>query len=208
LAAFPVVLVEENIHAAVQDLLQCHGLGGLRPNTVLLGWSPNIGKHGVVDEILRTTRQMQRSIVVVACKQTSENTRVREGAINIWWNSDANGALMLLLGFLLKKNPAWRNCALRIIRPIPAKGDLHHVAEAMQNMLTESRIVADLAIIPTDDPLESVRKVMEPSAVLLAGFDPAAKENPEFNAAAWQRMVDLPGDVLLVYSAGDVSLQA
>jgi hypothetical protein len=37
--AFPVVIVEEDLHAAVKALLQSHGIGGMRSNTVLLGWS-------------------------------------------------------------------------------------------------------------------------------------------------------------------------
>ena len=37
LDAFPVVAVDESVPAAVRGLLQCHGIGGLRPNLLLLG---------------------------------------------------------------------------------------------------------------------------------------------------------------------------
>ncbi len=210
LSAFPVVVVDENIHAAVQGLLQCHGLGGLRPNTLLLGWSRDPEKSGVFSDILSLARRMGRSIVVVANKQQNKEARtpVPEGAINIWWSKEGNGALMLLLAYLLKRNPEWRTRPIRILRPVPPKADVHNVASEMQEMLALARIEADLVVMPAESHIEAIRKAMLPSAVLFAGFEP-----PDDDAdGAWmpflQQTVDLPGDVLLVYNAGDVSLQA
>ncbi len=206
--AFPVVVVEDTVHTAVQSLLQCHGIGGLRPNTVLLGWSQDPEKSEVFVDILKTCKRMRRSIVIVACKQEAEENRIREGAINLWWTTDNNGALMLLLAFLLKKNPEWRDRSLRILRPIPAKADVHNVAREMQEMLGTARIEADLLIVPTETPLETVRKAMQPSAVLFAGFEPSDEDPAGFLLPRLQQTVDLPGDVILVYNSGDASLQA
>ncbi len=208
LPAFPVVMVDKNIHNALQALLQCHGIGGLRPNTVLLGWSEDPRNSVVFSEILQTTMRMRRNIVIVACKQKSENPPVRDGAINIWWTTDANGALLLLLAFLLKKNQEWQACPLRIIRTLPDKADVHNVAKEMQEMLSESRIEADLLIVPTAKPIETLRERMIPSAVLLAGFEPVEEDAARHLTPYLQETVDLPGDILLVYNAGDVSLQA
>ncbi len=41
LQAFASVVVEPNLVDGVKSLLQCCGLGGIRPNTVLLGWAEN-----------------------------------------------------------------------------------------------------------------------------------------------------------------------
>ena len=38
LQAFPVVTCNELLSDGIEALIQCHGIGGLRPNTVLLGW--------------------------------------------------------------------------------------------------------------------------------------------------------------------------
>jgi len=208
LLAFPVVIVEETIHTAIQAILQCHGIGGLRPNTVLVGWSEDPSQTGIFSSILKTSKRMNRNIVIAACGRALERATPRDGAITVWWNSDANGPLMLLLAFLLKKHPIWHNCPLRILRPIPDKADVHNVAQQMQTLLTESRIEADLTVVPTDDALESVRTLMEPSAVLFAGFDPDDMEPESRLTSTTRKIAALPGDVLLVYSAGNVSLQA
>ncbi|MGD9782965.1 MAG: amino acid permease, partial [Kiritimatiellia bacterium] len=210
LDAFPVVVVDENVHAAVQGLLQCHGLGGLRPNTLLLGWSRDPEKTETFTGILALAKRMGRSIVVVANKQTDKEARtaIPEGAINVWWTHERNGALMLLLAHQLKRNSEWRNRPIRVLRPIPPKADVHNVAREMQDMLALARIEADLVVMPAESPLEAIRKAMAPSAALIAGFDPPAEDPGGAWHAFLQQTVDLPGDVLLVYNAGDVSLQA
>lgn len=210
LDAFPVVVVDENIHAAVQGLLQCHGLGGLRPNTLLLGWSQDPEKTGVFADILNLAMRMGRSIVVVANKQKDKETRTRvaEGAINIWWAKESSGALMLLLAFLLKRNPEWRSRPIRILRPVPPKADVHNVAKEMQDMLALARIEADLVVMPAESHIEAIREAMQPSAVLFAGFEPPDADSDGALIPFLQQTIDLPGDVLLVYNAGDVSLQA
>jgi amino acid transporter len=210
LDAFPVVVVDENIHAAVQGLLQCHGLGGLRPNTLLLGWSKDPEKTGVFADLLSLAKRMGRSIVVVANKQKDSelSTADPEGAINVWWSNDANGALMLLLAYLLKRNPEWRTRPIRILRPVPPKADIHNVAKEMQELLALARIEADLVVMPAESPIEAIREAMLPSAALFAGFDPPDHDANGTLIPLLQKTVDLPGDVLLVYNAGDVSLQA
>ncbi len=210
LDAFPAVVVDDHVQAAVQALLQCHGLGGLRPNTLLLGWSQDPEKTGVFASILGIAKRMRRSIVVVANKQKDKEARtvVPDGAINLWWSKESNGALMLLLAYLLKKNPAWRNRPIRILRPVPPKADIHNVAREMQDLLAGARIEADLVVMPAESPLEAIRKAMQPSAVLFAGFEPPDEDPAGALIPFLQQTVDLPGDVLLVYNAGDVSLQA
>lgn len=210
LGAFPVVVVDENIHAAVQGLLQCHGLGGLRPNTLLLGWSEDPEKTGLFTGILSLAKRMGRSIIVVASKHKDKEAHapIPEGAINIWWTNERNGALLLLLAYLLKRNPEWRNRPIRILHPVPPKADIHNVAREMQEMLAVARIEADLVIMPAESPLNAIREAMAPSAVLFAGFDPPNEDPDGILIPFLQQTIDLPGDILLVYNAGDVSLQA
>ena len=209
IAAFPVVIVEENIHAAIKALLQCHGIGGVRPNTVMLGWSEDADNLEVFSETLNITKKMKRSLVIVACEQEQERTFLPGGIINVWWNSPRNGALMLLLAYLLTRNSEWRDHTLRIIRPVALKANIQGILEEMQEMLSQARIKAELAVLPTETPLEEVRRLLKPSDILFAGFEPPDDESTCCSILPQlQPIVDLPADVILVYNAGDVSLIA
>ncbi len=209
LPAFPVVIVEEDMHAAVKALLQCHGLGGLTPNTVLLGWSADPEKTAVFYETIQTVKEMKRSLIVVAAdEQKEEKSYLPEGAINLWWKSTQHGHLMLVLAFMLKKNSEWHDHPIRIIRPVAPKADIENIEKEMREMLNLARIEAELLIVRTESPLETVRVNMQPSAVLFAELEPDDDETEAGLLAELQRLVNLPGDIILVYNAGDVAIDA
>ncbi|MFV0422507.1 amino acid permease [Oleidesulfovibrio sp.] len=206
--AFPVVMVEDNMHAAVKALLQCHGIGGMSPNTVMLGWSSDPDKTGVFRETLAIAKRMKRNLVIVSCGEECTLHEAPAGAINLWWSPPESGDLMMLLAYLLQTNNEWADKPLRILRPVALKADVNNITKDMQLMLASARIKAELVIIPTDAPLHAVRDNMGESAVLFAGFNPADDNPMACVKEQLQHIVDLPCNVILVYDAGDVSLLA
>ncbi|MCJ8501850.1 amino acid permease [Desulfatitalea alkaliphila] len=209
LAAFPVAIVDESFTEALKALLQCHGIGGLRPNTLLLGWSDDPEKARSISEALGMARALRRSCLLVHSRREAQQWDLPRGAINIWWTDAVNGPMMLLLGFLLKENREWRDCPLRILRPVAPKADVGNVAAEMREVLSLARIEGEVVVLPTEDPLQAVHQHMGSSAVLFAGFAPVPDENPAcVLLSGLQETMDLPGDVILVHNAGDVSLDA
>ena len=118
-----MVVVEENLTEGVKALLQCHGIGGARPNTLLLGWSEDPKKLSAFTDTLRLAKQFRRSVLVVGCDEDDERWLPPRGTINIWWGTSRQAGLKLLLAYLLKQNSEWRNHSLRVLRPIPLKAD-------------------------------------------------------------------------------------
>ena len=208
LDAFPAVVVDDNFADGLKALIQCHGIGGLRPNTVLIGWSNDTSKSDTISMILNIAQKMKRSVLVVRCQQEQEKWTHQKGAINIWWNDSTSGPMMLLLGFLLRENREWRDCTLRILRTVPLKADLKNIQAEMQEILSIARIHADIVVIPTDTPLEAIRREMQPSAVLFVGIEPMDYNKACTLISSKYDVVNLPGDVILVCNAGDVSLLA
>jgi len=208
LPAFPVVVVDESFADGLKALLQTHGIGGVRPNTLLLGWSNDPEKNRTFSTILSLAKKMEYSCLILHSQNKEETWNPPSGAINIWWTDASNGPMMLLLGYLLKRNRAWRDCPLRILRPVKPKADMENVKREMQEMLTKGRIEADILVLPTEEPLEAVRNTMTPSAVLFAGFEPADEDPGGVLLTFMKEIVDLPGDVIMTYNAGDISLEA
>ncbi|HAH46359.1 MAG TPA: amino acid permease, partial [Planctomycetaceae bacterium] len=65
LLAFPAVVVSEYLSDGVEALVQCHGIGGLRPNTVLLGWPNNPQKSESFGSTVRLVSRLGRSIIAL-----------------------------------------------------------------------------------------------------------------------------------------------
>ncbi|MEA2077483.1 MAG: amino acid permease [Candidatus Marinimicrobia bacterium] len=207
LPAFPVVVVDESFTAGLKALLQVHGIGGLKPNTLLMGWTHDPDNIGVFSMILDLAKHMHRSVLVVRSEQEQNNWTVPKGAINIWWNDSTNSPLSLLAGFLLQQNREWRSKPLRILRTVAPKADVNNLKNEISEMLTLSRIEAEVVVLPCEDPLEAVRDNMQLSSVLFTGFIPeneTAKIKVQMEKL--QRIMTLPGEIVLVYNAGDASL--
>jgi hypothetical protein len=117
--AFPAVVVDDELLDGLKSLLLCHGIGGVRPNTVLLGWSSNTAEPERFANILRLCERLRRNIVVVKSEVEAEDWEVPPGEIHIWWHGRRNGPLMLLLAHLLTQNDEFRRRKTRLIHVIP-----------------------------------------------------------------------------------------
>ncbi|MDD3965803.1 MAG: amino acid permease [Candidatus Neomarinimicrobiota bacterium] len=206
LPAFPVVLVDDNFSEGLKSLLQAHGIGGLKPNMLLLGWTRDTDRSGNFPLILDLAKKMKRSLLVVRNLREDTGWSADPGDINIWWNDALHSSLSLMMAFLLKQNQEWRDKTLRIIRPVAEKADVENIRFEMEEMLKSARMDAELCIIPAADPLQALQENLGESAILFIGFDP--ESDPEASAAQMAELrsyMELESDIVLVYNAGDVS---
>jgi len=92
------------------------------------------------------------------------------------------------------------------------KADIENIEKEMQELLALARIEAELFIVPTETPLHAVRQRMQPSALLLRGFEPIDDETEDETGqdlvSDLERTLELPGDIIFVYNAGEVSIEA
>ena len=78
----------------------------------------------------------------------------------------------------------------------------------MRTMLVNARIEADLTVVATDNTLSTMQNLLNPTAVLFAGFEPPDETANTTTLAALEPIANLPCDVLFVHSAGDASVEA
>ncbi len=223
LEAFPVVTCNEFLSDGIESLIQCHGIGGLRPNTVLLGWPRDDSKAESFGASLRVIARMKRSILAarfLAYRDTEDEAmddftnvdghwQVPRGTIDVWWRGKDNGALMLLLAHLLHCNGEWRNNKIRMLRIVDneqARPDVEaHIAE----LGAAARISIQPEVIVSREPTEVViqRASAGASLVFFGIQTPQAGQELEL----YRRMELIAGDlprVLFVASAGGMALES
>jgi len=82
------------------------------------------------------------------------------------------------------------------------------MAQELRDLLDTARIEADVDVFMTNDPLWEIAKQTGGSAVLFADFTPPEEgEETEFMDSI-ASLMQIPIDVILVYNAGGVSLEA
>ena len=80
LDAFPAVVVAPFLSDGVESLVQCQGIGALRPNTVLLGWPTDKERAESFAAMLRTVAVLGVSLVAARFKdEPTTRGRLRRG---------------------------------------------------------------------------------------------------------------------------------
>jgi len=208
LEAFPVVVIEEDLIAGLKAILQCYGIGGVRPNTVLVGWTEDPEHLERMGRVLRLLRDFRRSIVVVKYDELQERWVAPTGTIDVWWHDRVNGALMLLLAHMLVQNTEFRQHRIRVLNVVAGESAVNGVHSHLTQLLEQARIEADVEVIVSDDIVAEMRKRSRKAAIVFMGFDPPEAGSAEIFASNYYRVMEHLDAVILVHSAGDVDLSA
>lgn len=221
LQAFPAVVVSQYLSDGVEALVQCHGIGDLRPNTVLLGWPNDPQKAESFGATVRLVSRLGRSIVALRFLEYRDDSDPSEesavdhdawvtpsGTIDVWWRGKKNGSLMLLLGHLLHQNPEWRTKRIRVLRAVPNEAAREDVTRHVQQLSVSARISTDAMVVVTDDAAAAIQAYSADAAIVIFGFESPGEGN---EAEFFERMEQFAGRlprVLFVESAGGMELDS
>merc|ERR1719228_1928589 len=149
---FPEVVVGESISDCICHMIQTSGLGGMKPNTVILGW-PNSwrkreddGTKVFVDTIRNAASGKMALLVPKGIQRYPDTGDTVKGVIDIWWIVH-DGGLLMLLPFLLKQHRTWRKCRLRIFTVAQVEDNSIQMKKDLKQFLYQLRIDADVEVI-------------------------------------------------------------
>uniref|UniRef100_A0A8D3EG19 Solute carrier family 12 member 7b n=1 Tax=Scophthalmus maximus TaxID=52904 RepID=A0A8D3EG19_SCOMX len=115
------VVISSNLRDGVSHLIQSAGLGGMKHNTVLMAW-PGTWKQSndpqswkCFIETVRETTAAHHALLVAKNVDSfpTNQDRLGEGTIDVWWVVH-DGGMLMLLPFLLRQHKVWRKCKMRI----------------------------------------------------------------------------------------------
>ena len=208
LDAFPNIVAAPNLGDGIEYLVQCSGLGALRPNTLLIGWPGDVEKAAPLVSTLRTVQKLSRNVVIARLEPTETPKEAPEGTIDVWWRGRKNGELMLLFAHLLKQNPAWRSRTIRLMRVVSSEEAKTDVLKHLNELAAESRIEIEAEVFVSDHPHHVIGKQSKDSAVTILGFElPEAGKEDKFFVQI-ERLIERLPRTLLVSSIGNVKLES
>ncbi|KFD56445.1 hypothetical protein M514_02549 [Trichuris suis] len=156
---FVQVVVAEHLSQNVSTLIQSVGIGGLRPNTIMVGW-PYSWKDSIhqadphywnfLDAIHRAaTADMCLLVPKGLLDFPDSNDRVH-GTIDVWWIIH-DGGLLLLLPFLLHQHKVWRQCKLRVFTVAQMHDNSVKMKQDLENWVYQLRIDATVDVVEFAD---------------------------------------------------------
>merc|ERR1719433_1580472 len=153
---FPEVVVGDNISDCICHMVQTCGLGGMKPNTVILGCPNSWRKREddstkvFVDTIRNAGAGKMALLVPKGIQRFPDTGDTVKGYIDIWWIVH-DGGLLMLLPFLLKQHRTWKNCKLRIFSVAQPEDNSVQMRKDLKTFLYHLRIEADVDVIEMHD---------------------------------------------------------
>ncbi|XP_049692513.2 solute carrier family 12 member 4 isoform X3 [Helicoverpa armigera] len=155
---FVDVLVSPDIAEGLSHLVQTTGLGGLKPNTVIVGWpygwrqaerSAPRWQH-----FLHTVRAVAAArmamLVPKGINFFPDSTEKVSGNIDIWWIVH-DGGMLMLLPFLLKQHRTWKNCKMRIFTVAQMEDNSIQMKKDLKMFLYQLRLEAEVEVVEMTD---------------------------------------------------------
>ena len=144
--------IEGEIRDGILSVSDNHGIGRLRSNTVVFGWSEQNSDQKKVEQLklLRDLDQSGKNILVFALESVEPVHEVtgKFSKIDIWWQGKQNnGDLMLLCAYLLKLNPEWGKAEITVRSVVRDQAQKEQFETEISALLPAARIEAHLEIL-------------------------------------------------------------
>ena len=178
LELMPRIHVADDIWSGITETIRYYGFGPVAPNTVLFGL-PEPEHLTELAGAIRTASAEKRNVLLVK----SAEPALPDGHLDIWWRGGGdNGALMLSLAVLLRRDGTWSRLTPRVNMLIHNRTS----AEAEQQLsefLVRARITSKTRILDTEaQPFTQVlSKASSDAGLSLIGL--RAPQNDETDAA-------------------------
>uniref|UniRef100_A0A673CBM0 Solute carrier family 12 member 7-like n=1 Tax=Sphaeramia orbicularis TaxID=375764 RepID=A0A673CBM0_9TELE len=154
---FSHVVVSSNLRDGFSLLVQSAGLGGMKHNAVLMAWPAwkqardSSTKRNFIETVRETTSAHQALLVAKNIDRFPSNQdRLKEGNIDVWWIVH-DGGLLMLLPFLLRQHKVWRKCRMRIFTVAQMDDNSIQMKKDLQMFLYHLRIDAVVEVVEMHD---------------------------------------------------------
>lgn len=152
---FADVVVSPSVSNGLSHLIQSTGLGGLKQNTVIMGWPFGWKQcpaswRVFLDSVRNIAANKNALIIPKGIDQFPEITGKVSGKIDVWWIVH-DGGLLMLLPFLLKQHRVWKNCKLRIFTIAQLEDNSIQMKKDLSTFLYHLRIQAEIEVVEMVD---------------------------------------------------------
>ncbi len=201
------VLSHGSYYDGICQMMKSHGLGSLRPNTILLTYSDRGDEtlSGLI-QMFDTANAYERNILLYfevekfSISDLSEKSPEKK-TIDVWWNPDHRDDFELLVGFILslRTSPIWSDRVVNVQTVAPDKKAKKHIEKYFRELFKNIRVRFKIKI-HIDSDLSLVRCVRkysdEPDLIFFPLMSISQFESTEgFESYLEEVIEELPSDI-------------
>ncbi|XP_060887681.1 solute carrier family 12 member 6-like isoform X1 [Labrus mixtus] len=151
---FVQCIVAQKPREGISHMIQSSGLGGMKPNTVVMGWphawrqseDPQAWKTFINTVRVTTAAHLALLVPKNISLFPSNSEPCTEGYIDVWWIVH-DGGMLMLLPFLLRQHKVWRKCGMRIFTVAQMEDNSIQMKKDLATFLYHLRIEADVEVV-------------------------------------------------------------
>lgn len=148
LEAFCEINVVGSLEEGIYNVAKSHGIGGLKTNTVIFGWSDDAEANRRQLKIIRRLSYVGTNIVLVRFNDHEAWKQPSQQYIDIWWSGmENNGDLMMILAYMLSLNPSWKNASIRVRSVVDTEKEREALKAGIEQSLDKAHIPASVNIV-------------------------------------------------------------
>lgn len=151
-------IVAQKPRDGISHMIQSSGLGGMKPNTVVMGWphawrqseDPQSWKTFINTVRVTTAAHLALMVPKNISLFPSNSEPCTEGYIDVWWIVH-DGGMLMLLPFLLRQHKVWRKCGMRIFTVAQMEDNSIQMKKDLATFLYHLRIEAEVEVVEMHD---------------------------------------------------------
>ncbi len=195
-----------------KKLVEAYGLGGLVPNTIILGDSENPEHHEKYCEMIAGFHHLQRNVLIV--HDDKERGFGDKKRIDIWWGGlKGNGGLMMIMGYLLQSSRSWYGAEVYLKMVVDSEQGAKDAQENLNNISKRLRTGAKAEVIVAEGRTfeEILHQSSAETDLILMGMAEPDEHFLQYYHTIQKRLKDLPTTILVLageeISFGEVLLK-
>ena len=207
LVVFAEVNVVQDVVEGITGVSQANGMAGLESNTVMLGWPKNKELMAEFLRVMRRLEHLKKSFIIGHIEPGRLNIERGRPIIQVWWRGmQSNGDLMLLLAYLLKRNPEWRRAHVRVMSIAPNDQVKRVIEDNLKRIISSIRIDAKPQVIIKPEDKTAIEMIhLESSEADVVFFGLASPEEGDEMKYA-ERLEELSADLPAVFFVKNSSM--
>jgi amino acid transporter len=185
-----------------EQLVETYGLGTLVPNTILLGDTKEAEHRAPYCRMVERFYFSKRNVLIV--RDHEEKGFGDRRLIDIWWGGlQANGALMLILAYLLQSSLKWQQARVRLMMVVPDEEAAREARKNLAAMAQRTRTGAEPHVLASNGkPFFDILQESSADAdlVFMGIAKPGSGDFEEYYAELRERTEGLPTTVFVLAS--------
>ena len=164
LEAFAEAEIVSNFEEGALTIAQSHGIGGLEPNCIVMGWSRTLSGLTMQLKMTRYLHGIGKSTLIMRTHPELGFGARRK--IDIWSRgAEGNADLMLLLAHILLQHRDWREAEIRLIRIVAKEAGIPQIKAHMMEMIDQARVNATPVVLTPNFPGEPIQSIVKRNSV-------------------------------------------